>query len=137
MNRRTIILIGALAVAAAACYGGWPRAADLRAFEPAGMARLETAMWRDYYEKRYGALFYHLCDVSRSQFGFSPLDSVRVALAAARAAKTFQPPRSRQEADAALPGLVTYYALLQPAAPATFDVREGRKARARLVAGAA
>jgi hypothetical protein len=39
-------------LAAAAAWGSWPRGADLRAFEPAGMARLETAMWRDYYEKR-------------------------------------------------------------------------------------
>src|ERR1700736_4265013 len=70
MKRRTIILTVALAISAAALYAGWPRAADLRAFEPAGMAQLETAMWRDYYEKHYGALFYHLYEVSRSQFGF-------------------------------------------------------------------
>ena len=116
MNRRTIILIGALAIVAAAAFAGWPRLSDLRAFDPAGMARLETAMWRDYYEKRYPALFYRLYDLSRSQFGFSPFDSVRIALSAARAARTFQPTRSRQEADAALPDLVTYYGLLQQAA---------------------
>jgi hypothetical protein len=127
MKRRRIILVSALAIAAAAAYAGWPRLADLRAFDPAEMARLETAMWRDYYEKRYPALFYHLYDVSRSQFGFSPFDSVRIALSAARAAKTFQPTRSRQEADAALPDLVTYYGLLQRAAPAAFDVREAAR----------
>jgi hypothetical protein len=69
-----------LIVLAAAAWGGWPRRADLRAFEPAEMARLETAMWRDYYERRYPALFYHLYALSRTQFGFSPLDSVRIAL---------------------------------------------------------
>jgi hypothetical protein len=127
MKRRGIILIAALAIVAAAAFAGWPRHADLRAFDPADMARLETAMWRDYYERRYPALFHHLCDVSRSQFGFSPFDSVRIALAAARAAKTFQPTRSRQEADAALPDLVTYYGLLQRAAPAAFDVREAAR----------
>jgi hypothetical protein len=127
MNRRGIILIGALALVAAAAFAGWPRPADLRAFDPAEMARLETAMWRDYYERRYPALFYHLYDVSRSQFGFSPFDSVRIALSAARAARTFQPTRSRQQADAALPDLVTYYGLLQRAAPAAFDVREAAR----------
>jgi hypothetical protein len=127
MNRRGIILIGGLAIVAAAAFAGWPRPADLRAFDPAEMARLETAMWRDYYERRYPALFYHLYDVSRSQFGFSPYDSVRIALSAARAAKTFQPTRSRREADAALPDLVTYYGLLQRAAPAAFDVREAAR----------
>src|SRR5262249_7179504 len=85
----------------------------LRAFDSAGMALLETAMWRDYYEKRYGALFYHLYELSRTQFGFSPLDSLRIALAAASAAKAFQPTRSRSEAAAALPELAVYYALLR------------------------
>ena len=100
------------------------------------MARLETAMWRDYYEKRYPALFYHLYDVSRSQFGFSPLDSLRIVHVRRRAARTFQPTRSRQEADAALPELVTYYGLLlQQAAPAV-RCAGGCTARARLVAGA-
>jgi len=111
-----------LIVLAAAAWGGWPRRADLRAFEPAEMARLETAMWRDYYEKRYPALFYHLTTLSRTQFGFSPLDSVRIALSAARAAKAFQPTRSRAAAAAAMPQLVVYYELLRPAAPNAFDV---------------
>jgi hypothetical protein len=86
------------------------------------MARLETAMWRDYYEKHYPGLFYHLYELSRTQFGFSPLDSFRIALSAAEAAKTFQP--TRREADAALPSLVTYYRLLRPAAPVAFDTNE-------------
>jgi hypothetical protein len=111
-----------LIVLAAAAWGGWPRRADLRAFEPAEMARLETAMWRDYYERRYPALFYHLYALSRTQFGFSPLDSVRIALSAARAAKAFQPTRSRAAATAAMPQLVVYYELLRPAAPNAFDV---------------
>ncbi|WP_199805712.1 hypothetical protein, partial [Bradyrhizobium lablabi] len=84
-------------------YALWPRNADLRRFEPAEIARLETAMWRDYYQKRCGALFYDLYELSRTQFGFAPLDSVRIAWGAARAAKAFQPTRSRAAANAALP----------------------------------
>ena len=124
MGRRTIISVLTLAVAAAGIYLCWPRKADLRAFDPAEMARLETAMWRDYYEKHYPSLFYRLYELSRTQFGFSPLDSFRIALSAAQAAKTFQPTRSRREADAALPSLLTHYRLLQPAAPVAFDVNE-------------
>jgi hypothetical protein len=60
--------------------------------------------------------------LSRTQFGFSSSDSFRIALSAARAAKAFQPTRSRADAAAALPQLVAYYALLRPAAPAAFDV---------------
>jgi hypothetical protein len=127
MGRRAILLILALAVGAAGIYLCWPRKADLRAFDPTEMAQLETAMWRDYYEKHYPRLFYHLYELSRTQFGFSPLDSFRIALSAAEAAKTFQPTRSRAEADAALPQLVTYYRLLQPAAPVAFDVSEAAR----------
>jgi hypothetical protein len=122
MGRSKVIWVLALAIGAAGIYACWPRKADLRAFDAAAMARLETAMWRDYYEKHYPRLFYHLYEVSRAQFGFAPLDSVRIALSAAQAAKTFQPTRSRREADAALPYLVTYYRLLLPAAPVAFDV---------------
>jgi hypothetical protein len=127
MGRRTILVILISVIAVAGIFLCWPRKADLRAFDPAEMARLETAMWRDYYEKHYPRLFYHLYELSRTQFGFSPLDSFRIALSAAQAAKTFQPTRSRAEADAALPSLVTYYRLLQPAAPVAFDVSEAAR----------
>jgi hypothetical protein len=99
----------------------------LRTFDPAAMAHLKTAMWRDNYEKRYPALFYHLYQVSRTRFGFSPLDSLRLALAGAKAAKTFQPTRSREAANAAMPPLVTYCGLLAPAAPAAPDVEEAAR----------
>jgi hypothetical protein len=120
---RRIVLGLAILVAAGVAYACWPRQADLRTFDPAEMARLETAMWRDYYEKHYPQLFYHLYESSRTQFGFSPLASVRISLSAALAAKTFQPTRSRGEAEAAIPYLVTYYELLRKAS-ATFDARE-------------
>src|SRR5689334_14159671 len=63
---------GRIAIAAAAArprrsiFVSWPRQADLRAFDSGAMARLETATWRDYYEKRYGALFHRLYELSRT-----------------------------------------------------------------------
>jgi len=127
MGHRTVILMLALVVVAIGAYAAWPRHADLRGFEPADIARLETAMWRDYYDKRYVALFGHLYELSRMQFGFAPLDSFRTALASAQAAKAFQPTRSRAAANAALPPLVTYYRLLASAAPGGFDVEEAAR----------
>ena len=52
---------------------------------------------------------------------FSPLDSLRIALAAAHAARLFQPTKSREEASVALPPLEVYYGLLRKAAPVEFD----------------
>jgi hypothetical protein len=127
MGRRTVILILALVVVAIGAYAAWPRHADLRGFEPAEIARLETAMWRDYYEKHYVALFGHLYELSRTQFGFAPLDSFRIAWAAAQAAKAVQPTRSREAANAALPPLVTYFRLLASAVPGGFDAEEAAR----------
>ncbi|UWU89161.1 hypothetical protein [Bradyrhizobium sp. CB1015] len=124
---RKIILGAAAAIALAVAYAAIPRQADLRAFDPAEMARLETAMWRDYYDKRYAALFIHLYQSIRTQFGFSPLQSLQVALSAAEAAKTFQPTRSRPEAAAALPALVAYYRNLASAASLAFDVEQAAR----------
>jgi hypothetical protein len=106
---------------AVALYSGLPRRADLTAFDPATMGAAEAAMWRDYYDKRYLDLFAHLYGVARNEFHFSPLDSARIALAAARAAGAFQPTTSRAAAQSALPLLIDYYRLLSPAAPAPFD----------------
>jgi hypothetical protein len=109
-------------LAAVALYAGLPRRADLTAFDPTSMGTSEAAMWRDYYDKRYLDLFAHLYGLARNEFGFSPLDSARIALAAARAARAFQPTTSRAEAQsAALPLLIDYYRLLSPAAPVPFD----------------
>lgn len=119
--------VACLVLLAVALYWSIPRRADLRTFDPAKMAVLETAMWRDYYDKRYPGLFFHLYLSTRDEFGFSPLDSLKIALAAANAARTFQPTRSREEANAALPSLVSYYRLLARAAPATFDVDQAAR----------
>ncbi|WP_128952013.1 hypothetical protein [Bradyrhizobium guangzhouense] len=121
------LIVGTALAALVAAYAGIPRQADLRAFDPAEMARLETAMWRDYYDKRYAALFYHLYASTRTQFGFSPFRSLHIAFSAAEAAKSFQPTHSRQEANAALPALLAYYRDFAAAAPAGFDVEEAAR----------
>jgi hypothetical protein len=126
-RRRQIAWAALSMVALAAAYICIPRHADLTSFDPGAMARLETAMWRHYYEKRYLPLFGDLYDVSRTQYGFSPLDSVQIALAAARAAKSFQPTTSRAEAEAALPALIDYFRILSNAAPVPVEVEDAAR----------
>ena len=118
-RRRTIVT---LAIAAAlVAYATVPRNADLTAFDPGEAARLETLMWRHYYDKRFYALFADLYALARDQDGFSPLDSIRIAVAAARAARAFQPTTSRAEAQVAVPPLIDYFAALSYGAPAPVD----------------
>jgi hypothetical protein len=111
-------------VAGAVAYSVIPRHADLARFDPTEMARRETAMWRHYYERRYLALFFDLYETARREQGFSPLDSARLAIAAARAAKVFQPSTSRTGAEAAMPYLIGYFEILSRAAPVPVGVEE-------------
>jgi hypothetical protein len=124
-----MIALAILAIAAA--FAGWaayPRHPNLAAFDPEALARTDTALWRAYYDKRYFALLGDLYSLSRDRYGFSPLDSLRIALAAARAAKTFQPTRSRAEAQAALPDLIAFYRLIAKATPTAFDIDAAARA---------
>jgi hypothetical protein len=52
MFERGAITAGFLAIVGV-CYAIFPRHPDLRAFDPAAMARSETLMWRHYYERRH------------------------------------------------------------------------------------
>jgi len=122
-SKLRVILATALVVLVALVgYAVFPRHADLTAFDPAETARLETLMWRHYYDKRFVALFADLYDLARDQDGFSPLDSARVAVAAARAARAFQPTSSRAQAQVAVPLLIDYFTVLAHGAPEPVDV---------------
>ena len=125
--RRLIVGAVIALLVAVVAYSVIPRRADLTRFDPAEMARRETAMWRHYYDKRYLPLVFELYETARREQNFSPLDSARIALAAARAAKAFQPTTSRSEAEAAIPYLVDYFRLLARAAPVTVDVEEAAR----------
>ena len=120
-RRRVTRAIILLVLAALAAYAAIPRNADLTAFDPAETARLEMLMWRHYYDKRFFALFGDLYALARDQEGFSPLDSARIAIAAARAARAFQPTTSRAEAEVAVPLLKDYFAVLARGIPEPVD----------------
>ncbi len=119
---RATVAIVVLVLTAVAAYAAVPRHADLTGFDPGETARLETLMWRHYYDKRFFALFADLYRLARDQHGLSPLDSTRIAVAAARAAKAFQPTTSRAEAEVAAPLLIDYFAVLARGAPRPLDV---------------
>ena len=125
--RRLIAGVIVAVVAAGVAYCIIPRRADLTRFDPGEMARRETSMWRHYYEKRYLLLFFDLYETARREQGFSPLDSARVAIAAARAANAFQPSASRAQAEAAMPYLIEYFEILSRAAPVAVGVEDAAR----------
>lgn len=118
-----LVVVSAVVVVGAILYAGFPRRADLRAFDPDFMGQIECATWRHYYERRY---FLLLCDVYRGirHLNFSPMNSVRIAWHAGRAARIFQSSTSSQEAGRALPDLVRYFRQIAPGAPVRFSSQE-------------
>jgi hypothetical protein len=116
-----VLFLLLLVALAGAGYALWPRQGDLRNFDADAVARLETAMWRDYYAKDYKSLATRLYALYRDQYHFSPADSAQLAYNSGKAAQIFQPTSSRAEAQVALPLLLTYYSLLRDRSGESFD----------------
>jgi hypothetical protein len=116
--------------AVAAGGAGWaavelarPRRADIRVFDPDEVARLETAMWRSYYDRRRLPLFGQLVSLLQGQFHLQPLRAVAMAGLAARAAAVFQVGSGHDDYRRALPYLERYYAGIRTVSEVPFDPR--------------
>lgn len=136
MKRRRNSRAAALGALCAFCLAAAALAADhllarprLSGFDPAGMARSEAAMWRAYYEGRWLRLGWQSLLAAREQFGFSLIDSARLAWHAARAARFFRPATNDPRI---LPELEAYYAVIaRSAAPRLFDIKEAARLELR------
>lgn len=120
--RRLWLAVAAAAVAVLLAHALWPRDANLRGFDPTEVGRLETAMWRHYYQREHFALFRALYALSREEYGFSPWDSLCLSYYAAKAAAVFQPSRDRAAAERALPILERYFEVIRRRGEERFDV---------------
>ena len=119
---------GWVLLAATAGGAGWavaelarPRRADIAVFDPDEVARLETAMWRSYYDRRRLPLFGQLVSLLQGQFHLQPLRAVALAGLAARAAAVFQVGQSHDDYRRALPYLERYYAAIRTVSEVPFD----------------
>ena len=99
-----------------------PRTAHLREFDADEVARLETAMWRSYYEKERVQLFNQLSKLLRTQYDMPLVRSNQVAYYAANAAFVFKKGKQRSDYEAALPDLVKFYQSLRNISDIPFDV---------------
>ncbi len=104
MMRRVIrILLVLLAAAAILVAAEWRRErfthprSDLRTFDAAAVGRLDTDMWRSYYERRPVRLFVQMITLLRTQYGMPPLLALTNAYRAAHAAFVFKDGRSRAD----------------------------------------
>src|SRR5207248_10551974 len=83
---RVIALILALVICGVLYDLFFPRTTKMREFDPDEVARLETAMWRSYYEKQRVRLFNQATELLRTQYHITPVKSNLVAYYAANAA---------------------------------------------------
>ena len=125
-RRRTIIRVLLLIVIALIAYTAVdllaPRASKMRSFDPNEVARLETAMWRSYYDKQQLRLYNQLTELLRSQYNMPYIRSNTVAYQAARAAFVFKGGHNRQEYEKALPYLVSFYTAIRRVSDIPFDI---------------
>jgi hypothetical protein len=119
---RSIAIVLALLVGAVLYDLYYPRSAKMREFDPNEVARLETAMWRSYYDKKQVQLFNQLSELLRTQYHMPLVRSNQVAYYAANAAFAFKEGKSQADYEKALPELVKFYGAIRKISDIPFDV---------------
>jgi hypothetical protein len=104
-----------------------PRSSSLRNFDPDEVARLETAMWRSYYDKKRVRLFAELAELMRTQYNMPLIRSNVVAYQAAQAAFKFKGGKSRVDYEKALPELIKFYSEIRRISDSPFDIERAAK----------
>lgn len=122
-NRRRIFLVAGILLL------GWilvdlyiPVQNDIRSFDATEVARLDTDMWRSYYDRKPVVLFNQLARLMRKQFQAPFLRSYLMAYQAARAAFVFKEGQNRSDYEKALPDLVDFYGNIERMSTEPFDV---------------
>src|SRR6266480_7756277 len=100
----------------------FPRTTHMREFDPDEVARLETAMWRSYYDKQRLRLFNELSELLRTQYHMPLIRSNEVAYYAANAAFVFKQGKERVDYEKALPDLLKFYGEIRKLSDIPFDV---------------
>ena len=93
---------------------------DMSGFDPQEMGRLESGMWRSYYDGRWLQLACQTMEGACGQYRFSWWDGSRSSLHASRAALFF---RKNTDDPMCLPELEQYYAIISKATGQKFDIR--------------
>lgn len=100
---------------------------DITNFNPDEIARLDTAMWRSYYNGERFKLFRELGETLESQFHFPFWRRQLVAFYAARAAFVFKDGKTREDYEKALPDLRKFFSHIHDISETNFDVETAAK----------
>jgi hypothetical protein len=130
-SRKTFrrVMLGALAIFVV--YAGvdlfWPFKNDLRQFDPIALGKLETDMWRSYYDRKPLKLFFELTEMLRTQYKFPWLRSFLGAYYATDAAFVFKDGKQRSDYEKSLPALESYFNTIRRTGNINFDISRAAK----------
>ncbi len=105
----------------------WRFNRDLRQFDPVATGKLETDMWRSYYDRRPLKLFFELTEMLRTQYQFPWLRSYLGAYYATKAAFVFKDGKQRADYEKALPALESYFTAIHRTGDIDFDIKNAAK----------
>ncbi len=97
---------------------------NIRVFDPLEVARLDTEMWRSYYDRKPVVLFNQLAELMRTQFHAPFFRSYVMAYQAARAAFVFKDGQNREEYEKALPYLIDFYTGIKQMSIESFEAEK-------------
>lgn len=110
--------------------GGWiafdlytPHKVDIRDFDADEIARLDTAMWRSYYNRQRVQMFSQLTEVLEKQYKLRFWRRQLMAFYAAKSAFVFKDGKSRTDYEKALPDLEKFYSEIRDISTTDFDVK--------------
>jgi hypothetical protein len=104
-----------------------PHHSSFKKYDSNVVAKLETDMWRSYYERKPFRLFWQLSELLRTQYHFPFLKSNYVSYEASRADFVFKKGHNRKDYEKALPYLVKYYQSIRNAGDVSFNVERAAK----------
>jgi hypothetical protein len=131
IRRRTVKYLALAVVTGLLIWLGFdlfgPKQSDLRDFDADAVARLETDMWRSYYDRQQLRLFFQLAETLRTQYGVPFARSIVIAFHGAKAAFIFKDGKTRTDYEQALPDLQQYYGRLRRMSSTPFDMNEAAR----------
>jgi len=118
----------------AVLVGGWiafdlyaPHKVDIRNFDADEIARLDTAMWRSYYNRRRVRMFSELTEVLEKQYKLRFWRRQLTAFYAAKSALVFKDGKARADYEKALPDLEKFYGEIRAVSTTDFDAKKAAR----------
>lgn len=104
-----------------------PLKVNIRDFDADEVARLDTAMWRSYYDRQPRKLYGELTELLQKQYRLPFWRRQLTAFYATKAAFVFKDGHSREDYEKALPDVENFYGEIRDISETDFDLHQAAK----------